>query len=356
MKNSNAAYTPLNKMKDTTPTRLWLDSIALKEMEYALENGAVGVTCNPLIVMKVLEQELPLWKDRIHMLVRQHPCASEDELGWALVKAISEERSKLLLPIFERENGKNGRLSIQLDPRLYRDSDAMIRQAKEFAEIAPNIIVKIPATKAGIAAIEEVTYLGISINATVSFTLAQALAVAEAVERGLVRRERAGLDISRMGPVCTLMLGRLDDYHKELVSERDIEIDASYLEWGGVAVCKKAYACYVERGYRLRLLVAAFRNQLHWSEFLGADMVISPPYTWMREFNASDIEISSRIDTPVDPVCVLTLERLIPEYNLAYEADGLSLQEFDTYAPTRKTLSQFADGCHSLARLMRSFL
>jgi transaldolase len=72
------------------------------------------------------------------------------------------------------------------------------------------MIVKIPATRAGIAAIEEATYRGISINATVSFTLPQCIAVAETMERGFRRREREGHDVSRMGPVCTIMGGRLE--------------------------------------------------------------------------------------------------------------------------------------------------
>ena len=122
--------------------------------------------------------------------------------------------AKLLMPIFERQEGKNGRLSIQTDPRFFRDATALTEQAVRFNTLGPNMIVKIPVTRAGIAAIEEATYRGISINATVCFTLPQCVAVAEAVERGLPRREREGKDIASMGPVCTIMVGRLDDWLK----------------------------------------------------------------------------------------------------------------------------------------------
>ncbi len=98
---------------------------------------------------------------------------------------MSVKAAALLKPVFDREKGKNGRLSIQTDPRLYRDAERIVSQAVHFNELAPNMIVKIPVTKAGVEAIEEATYRGISINATVSFTLPQAVAVAEAVERGL---------------------------------------------------------------------------------------------------------------------------------------------------------------------------
>ena len=112
---------------------------------------------------------------------------------------MSVKAAALLMPVFEREKGRNGRLSIQTDPRFYRDSERIVRQAVHFSQLAPNIIVKIPVTKAGVEAIEEATYLGVSINATVSFTLPQAIAVAEAVERGLTRREKEGKDISING-------------------------------------------------------------------------------------------------------------------------------------------------------------
>src|SRR6476659_9477326 len=169
---------------------------------------------------------------------------------------------------------------------------------------APDIIVKIPATRAGIPAIEEATYRCISINATVSYTLPQCIAVAEAVERGLKRREREGKEIASMGPVCTIMVGRLDDWLKVLAEKQNLTIDPGYLEWAGVAVFKKTYQLFRERGYRLRLLSAAFRNHMHWSEFIGGDVVISPPYSWQVRFNASDIAIRRRIDDTVAPKIV----------------------------------------------------
>src|SRR6202030_2640483 len=140
--------------------------------------------------------------------------------------------------------------------------------------------------------------------ATVSFTRPQALAVAEAVERGLKRREREGKDISTMGPVCTIMVGRLDDWLKVVMERDGISTDPGYLEWAGVAVFKKAYKIFRERGYRLRLLSAAFRNQMHWSEFIGGDVVISPPYAWQVRLNASDVPVESRIEKAVSPAIV----------------------------------------------------
>jgi transaldolase len=262
-------------------------------------------------------------------------------------------RAALLVPVFEAHSGRNGRLSVQTDPRAFRNGPAILDQAIVFDSLAPNIIVKIPATHAGLWAIEEATARGISINATVSFSVPQALAVADAVERGLDRRADAGHDVSTMGPVCTIMVGRLDDWLKVVADKCRITLDPGYLEWAGVAAMKRAYALYSERGYRTRLLAAAFRNHMHWSEFIGANVVISPPHAWQVRFNASDVPVRARMDDPVDPRIVAELTRLFPDFRRAYEPDGLSPAEFDDFGPTRRTIRQFSAACHDLERLVR---
>lgn len=347
---------PLHKMAQTTPTSLWNDSASIEELTYSIEHGAVGATCNPSIAVSVLKKELPVWKPRILELAAAEPELTEDGLAWRIVEEISANAARLLLPIFEHEKGRNGRLSIQTDPRNYRNSAAMLEQAIRFSQLAPNMIVKIAATHAGLAAMEEATFRGISINATVSFTLPQAIAVAEAVERGLKRREAEGLDISTMGPVCTLMVGRLDDWLKVLHDKHNLSVDPGYFEWAGVAVFKKAYAIYRERGYRLRLLSAAFRNHMHWSEFIGGDVVISPPCVWQKRYNESDIEIINRISTPVEPRIVETLLDKFPDFARAYNENGLTTAEFDSFGSTRRTLRQFIAAVAEMNAIIRDVI
>jgi len=347
---------PLHEMTQTTPTCLWNDSASIQELTYSIEHGAVGATCNPVIVLGVLKKEMASWKNRIRALIDELPKATEEEIGWQLVREISINAAALLKPVFDENRGRNGRLSIQTDPRFYRDTEAIVRQAEEFDRLAPNMIVKIPVTRAGLPAIEEATYRGISINATVSFTLPQCIAVAEAVERGLVRREREGKDIAAMGPVCTIMVGRLDDWLKIVCEKENITIDPGYLEWAGVAVFKKAYRIFQERGYRIRLLSAAFRNHMHWSELIGGEVVISPPYAWQKRFNASHIEVSPRMDREVPSQIVEGLTKHFADFRRAYTEGGLSIVEFDSFGPTRRTLRQFIAACSDLNAVVRDVL
>lgn len=349
--------TALHLMTRTTPTALWNDSCAAGELSASIsENGAVGATCNPVIVLEVLKKEWSLWKDRVTALIAEMPFASEDEIAWRLTEEMSIKAAGLLKPVFDRENGRNGRLSIQTNPKYWRDKERLVNQAELFSSLAPNMIVKIPVTCAGISAIEEATSLGVSINATVSFTLPQAIAVAEAVERGLRRREKEGRDISYMGPVCTLMVGRLDDWLKVVAEKENISVDPGVFEWAGVAVMKKAYRIYRERGYRLRLLSAAMRNHMHWSAFIGGDVVISPPFKWQTRYNASGVPVESRMDNPVEPNVIGTLEEKFADFRKAYEEKGLTVEQFDSYGPTRRTLRQFCKATEDMAALVRDAL
>ncbi|MEK9809986.1 MAG: transaldolase family protein [Candidatus Nanopelagicales bacterium] len=344
---------PLLRMTKTTPTVLWNDSADPRELSEAISWGAVGATCNPVIALAALKADRPTWSQRITEYAAANPTATEDEIGWAMVKDLSVEAARLLVPAFERYEGRNGRLSIQTDPRYYRDTDALVEQAVEFSTLAPNMIVKIPVTAAGAAAFEEATYRGVSINATVSFTVPQALAVAEAVERGLRRREAEGLDVSHMGPVCTIMVGRTDDWMRVSAEKEQITVDPGIMEWAGVAVFKRAYQIYQERGYRTRLLSAAFRNHMHWSQFIGGDVVISPPFGWQKRLNASGIEPTHRLEDPVDPRIVEDLYDNFAEFRKAYDVDGMTVEQFTDYGATRRTLRQFLDANNQLESFVR---
>jgi len=346
---------PLHEMTQTTPTCLWTDTAGLEELTTSIGYGAVGATCNPVIALSVLKKEMAYWKPRIQELLSAMPTATEDQLGWRLVEEMSVRAAGLLRPIFERDAGRNGRLSIQTDPRNFRDPAALVEQAVYFSKLAPNMIVKIPVTSAGIPAIEEATYRGVSINATVSFTLPQCVAVAEAVERGLKRREREGNPVEGMGPVCTIMVGRLDDWLKLVAEKEGLCVDPGVFEWAGVAVFKKTYRLYRQRGYRLRLLSAAFRSHLHWSELVGGDVVISPPFPWQARLNKSGIAPTPRMEQPVDERTLASLERLA-DFRRSSTDGGMSVQDFDTFGPTRRTLRQFLGAVTDLQALVRESL
>jgi transaldolase len=351
-----AAYrSALHEMTQTTPTCLWNDSASIPELTDSISHGAVGATCNPVIALTVLKQDMPAWKSHILELSRALPTATEDQIGWRVVEELSVRAAALLRPVFEKHAGRNGRLSIQTDPRNYRNTEAIVEQAMRFSALAPNMIVKIPVTRAGIPAIEEATYRGVSINATVCFTLPQCVAVAEATERGLRRREKEGKPVANMGPVCTIMVGRIDDWLKVVAEKEGVVVDPGILEWAGVAIFKKTYRLFRERGYRIRLLSAAFRNHMHWSQLIGGDVVVSPPHSWQVRLNASGIAPVPRMDDPVDPATLAGLEKL-PDFRRSYTEGGIPVEQFDDFGATRRTLRQFVAAVGDLGALVRDVI
>lgn len=348
--------TPLHQTAATTATDYWNDSCSIQELTYAIGNGAVGATSNPTIVLAVLKKELSAWRERILGMIAENPTWSEVEITWKLIEEMAVKATGLLAPIYERERGKKGRLSVQTNPTFYRNADAIVVQALRFHALAANIQVKIPVTRAGITAIEEATYRGINVNATVCFTVPQAIAVAEAVERGLRRREAAGQDSSGMSPVCTIMIGRLDDWLKVVAKRDDILVTPGYLDWAGIAAMKKAYGIFQQRGYRARLLAAAYRHYLHWSELIGGDLILTIPYEWQLLFNRSNVEVKPRMETPVDPRIIGELCGKLPDFCRAYDENGLSIEEFDRYGATVRTLRSFIGSYSELLAFVRDFM
>ncbi len=342
------ADTPLGRTIATTATDIWNDSCAVDELEYAISYGAVGATANPTIVADVWKADPTLWRGRIRALAEERPAATEIDLAWAVVEEMSLRAAPLLMPAFETSAGRQGRLSMQTDPTLFRSYDPMLAQGEHFAALAPNIIVKFPATSVGVRVMEEATFRGVNVNATVSFSVAQAVAAGEAVERGLRRRESAGLPVDDMGPVITVMMGRLEDWLR-VQSERDgIVADPTAIPWSGVAVFKRTVAEFGARGLRARPLGAAIRHHLHWSELIGGDVVITLPASWQRRFNASSVEVRPRMDDPVDPAIVDELRARFPDFVRAFEPDGLTPDEFDTFGPSARTLRAFVGSYHEL--------
>lgn len=347
---------PLRRTVATTATEFWNDSCVAAELEYAISHGATGATSNPPLVLDALRQEPGRWSERARRLHAEMPTAGEADVAWRLIEEVAVRGAAQLVPIFEASEGRRGRLSVQVDPVLYRDASAMVAQAAHFDGLAPNLQVKLPVTTAGLAAIEEATARGININATVNFTVAGAIAVAEAVERGLERRSAGGGDIGALRPVCTLMVGRLEDWMR-VVCERDgILVTPGRIEWSGVAVFKRAYAVFRERGYRTRLLGGAFRNHLPWSQLIGGDIVLTIPPSWQRLVNASTIEVRPRIDEPVADAILSELSEAIPDFRRAYEPDGLAPHELEGYGAAVRTLRQFIAAYRDLQGRIRDMV
>src|SRR5215467_6457493 len=129
---STTLWSPLQQTAATTRTQYWNDSCSIEELSYAIANGAVGATSNPTIVLAVLKKELPAWKARIIELIAQNSAWGEVEVTWKLIEEMGAKAAALLMPVFQREKGRKGRISLQTNPTYYRNAAAIVEQAVRF--------------------------------------------------------------------------------------------------------------------------------------------------------------------------------------------------------------------------------
>lgn len=344
------------KMQQTTDSGSdwWNDSNDHVELQHAFDEGAVGATSNPVITFQSVKNHPDLWMPVIDEMILENQQASEDEILWMLIDSVGKKAAKILLPVYEKTNRQKGKLSLQVNPKYYRNAEIMFEQGKYLASLAPNIAIKCPALPAGIKAMEMLTAAGITVNATVSFTVPQAVQVAEAIERGLSQAEKNSVDTKDVTPYVTIMVGRIDDHLKRVRDSKNINMDPEIINWASIAIFKNAYRIFKERNYRSKLLAAAFRCDLHWKEIVGGDIIISMPYEWWNKFNASDVDVRHKIDEPVDEKTISLLKENFEDFNKAYDEKGMSENEFESFGASVHTMQTFLEGYDEFVALIRS--
>jgi transaldolase len=216
----------------------------------------------------------------------------------------------------------------------------MFEMAKRLDKWAPNIAVKLPCTCAGLDVLEDCIAQGITITSTVSFTVPQALAIAERRRKGIERATQSGIDPGKCFAV--IMIGRLDDYLREVAQDNGAGVTESDIRQSGVAAAKRAYKIYKEKGCEAVLLIAALRGPYHLTELAGADLIMSIAPGAQKWFVDQDHPREERIDADVPAEVIARLNRM-PEFVRAYEPDGMQPQEFVTYGATQRTLCQFCE-------------
>jgi transaldolase len=321
-----------------TRTRWWHDSAEAAELDLGLKRGAIGVTTNPFLANLALVKDRQLWASEIDLaLARNLPPEQKAE---ALMRIAVTRTAGKLMPEFEASQGRSGLVCAQVNPLRAGDREYMLPMAQRFHDWAPNIAVKLPATSAGLDVLEECVAGGIAVTATVSFTVPQAVAIAERHRAGTVRAREKGIAPGKCFAV--IMIGRLDDYLREVAHDTRAAATESDIRQAGLAATKRAYAIYRERGYLAVLLIAALRGDYHLTELAGADLLMSIAPAWQDVFVTRDLPREERIGKPIPDDAIERL-RTMPEFVRAYEPDGMTPAEFMGFGATQRTLGQFVD-------------
>ena len=318
-----------------TPTRWWHDSGNPDEIELAIQRGATGVTTNPVLTFRSFQSQPEFWNPKVVALGDDFEPEARAE---ALLKLVATYAAEKVRPVYERTNGADGYALGQLNPTRAGDAEGMLAQARRVHSWAENIAVKLPATAAGIEVIEHLAEEGIPICATINVSVSQAIAVAEAYARGKQKALAAGVK----PPLCIVVqqVGRLDDYLRDVAQDMKLGLDESVITMAGLAVAKRTYQIFEQRGYDAVIMPAGLRGAYHLTEMAGGKLLYTINTRVQDMILAADPSQEERISNPV-PQDVLNQLRKIPEFVRAYEPDGMKPSEFITYGVTQKLLSQF---------------
>jgi transaldolase len=345
---------------------VWIDTLSrdmLRSGQLARlmdEDAVVGVTSNPTIFQKALA-EGDAYDDQLRLELQEE--RDPKELFIRLAAKDITEACDLLRKVWDGGGGKDGYVSIEVDPSLAFDTEGTIAQAQRLHDLIdrPNLFVKIPATEPGLPAIEEMIARGRSINITLIFSLERYAAVAEAYIRGLERLVESGGDPSKIASVASFFVSRVD-------TEADRRLD----EIGGhdelkgklaIANAKLAYQHYKEifSGDRWRLLAERgattqrplwaststknpdYRDVMYVEELIGPETVNTMPLETVAAF-----QDHGRVE--------LTLEREIDEAKRVFEELEAAGVDYDEVTATleREGVEKFSDSFDELLEGIRA--
>ncbi|MGI6141917.1 MAG: transaldolase family protein [Caldicoprobacterales bacterium] len=326
----------LKWMTSETQSIYWHDSAVIDELEVAIKNGAVGVTTNPFLINSTLRSRPEFWAEKLGDVSRELKGTEKVE---ALMKQVTGFVADKLSP-FAEKGSEYGKCCAQTNPGKPGDYEAMLEQAKRYAKWSPNVCIKIPATKAGLKVCEELAALGYNVVVTVSFTVPQVLAIGEAFQRGADRALKNGITPGLGAAV--MMIGRLDDYLRDVAKDTEANVSESDIIQAGLACMKRAYKIFNERKYDAILMAAGCRGAYHITELAGARMIMSVAPKIAKLLLDVKEPFEERIDVPV-PQDVIDRLNTMPEFRKAYEPDGMSVDEFISYGATNRTLTQFIE-------------
>jgi len=328
-----------------TPTRLWINNPTLEEADKAIAAGAISCTTNPTYSYKQILREPNYALGAVDEVIRE--TEDDNEAADLIQEKLAKRIMDRFLPLYERNPGKQGFVSIQGSPYGDDDPNRIIEESLRYRELSRNAIAKIPATKAGLEAIEVLIAEDVPIIATEVMAISQAIYTCELYQQV---SEESG---NHPPFYLTHITGIFDEHLKNVVDREGIDIPPDVLWQAGCIVARKQYRIFKERGYYGIMLGGGARGLQHFTEMVGADMHITINWKGTADkLIETNPPVVCRIDTPAPRHVINELEE-IPDFRKAYLEDGLTIEEFKGYGPVDLFRSSFLKGWDSLLETIR---
>jgi transaldolase len=325
-----------HRVASETPTKVWVNNPRGPELQKAIEAGAVCCTTNPSYCSKVIAMEADYLHGVIDTVIEE---TEENDAAAERVYQITAKRIlDAFLPIYEETEGAFGYVTMQGDPRLDTDPDAIVEEALRCQELGPNFMTKIPVTEAGIEALARLVKKGLPICATEIFSIAQAVDMCEVYQR-------AAAESGNQPPFyVTHITGIFDQLFRQTVESEGIDISPDVLSQAGCIIARKQYRIMKERAYPGTLLGGGARGLHHFTEMVGGDVAVTLNWSTMEELIEIDGPVVSRMDVEAPQSAVDELREKLPNFRRAYDEDALSVEEYEAFGPVVLFRTMFLNG------------
>ncbi|MFJ5533511.1 transaldolase [Streptomyces sp. NPDC093261] len=247
---ATAAAEPLKRLSDAGVS-IWLDDLSRKRIasgslaELLATRHVVGVTTNPSIFQAAIGSGEG-YEEQLADLAERG--VTVEEAVRMMTTADVRAAADILRPVYDATDGRDGRVSIEVDPRLAHRTRATVAEARQLAWLVdrPNVMIKIPATEAGLPAITEVVGQGISVNVTLIFSLERYRQVMDAYLAGLEKARAAGLDLSAIHSVASFFVSRVDSEIDNRLTKLGTDEALALRGRAALANARLAYEAYEE--------------------------------------------------------------------------------------------------------------
>jgi len=348
----------VNKMVESAPAEEKANLDEQLNQIYVLNDPAKslvrGCTTNPPLSLTAVKNDPDLWNEWIDDTILSNPGLDLEDYFWLTYKEVIRRGAEMMMPIWEASNGRFGYISGQLDPRLLTDVDKMVETAQEIRAIAPNLMIKVPASGEGVEVVRTLTSMAIPTNVTTCFTLPQIWAVANAAADGLKIAKENDVDMSKWRAVITMMIGRLTE-HPALVQQaerRGIHLSWADKHWLGVYIFRKAYQLLKDNALPSKMLACSLRegplvggkNHFWDIEKIAGDIVYTmPPYVFEPLFQkCGDLAFQEELLFDDVPYEVLDKMSKIPYVLQSWDENGMEIDQFNFHPATVATAEAFS--------------
>ncbi len=313
-----------------------------------------GCTTNPPLSLTAVKSDPDMWNPWIDNMILSNSGLTQHEYFWLTYREVIRRGAEMMLPIWQATGGRYGYISGQLDPRLITETEKMIEMAKEIRAIAPNVMIKVPASTQGVDVVRVLTSMAIPTNVTTCFTLPQIWAVANAAKEGCAIGEKNKVDMSNWRAVITMMIGRLTEHPvlDQQAARRGMTLSWSDKHWLGIYVFRKAFQLLKDNAMPSKMLACSMRDgplvggKFHfWDvEKIAGDIVYTmPPYVLDPLFTkCEDMTFEEEVLYDDVPEEVLYKMSKIPYVLQSWDENGMEIDQFNNHPATIATAELFS--------------